>query len=228
MSATVDEQPVAFLPVRKKITPRDKRRAAPIPTTRAEADVVFGTPGAIWRARLASTRRLYTLNKLGRLAVVESAAPITNERAHQAILDAMYGPEAAPEVHERTLNHRLVSACVECGGRATENHHVVPRSRGGSFTVPLCGSCHGKAHNIRRSDDIPVLTAEGLERARGLGITLGRPRSIPPATLALITQLRGEGLSLAAIAQRLNEDGIPTVRGGSQWWPSAIHKVVRR
>lgn len=37
--------------------------------------------------------------------------------------------------------------CFECGSPADHNHHVVPESRGGTKTVPLCESCHSKAHH---------------------------------------------------------------------------------
>ena len=38
--------------------------------------------------------------------------------------------------------------CFECGNNAEEEHHVIPRSLGGSNTIPLCKDCHKKAHNI--------------------------------------------------------------------------------
>jgi len=36
--------------------------------------------------------------------------------------------------------------CFECGGQAEFNHHVVPKSKGGTKTVKLCAKCHGDAH----------------------------------------------------------------------------------
>lgn len=39
--------------------------------------------------------------------------------------------------------------CFECGRDAHHQHHVVPRSRGGTKTVPLCVDCHSKAHDTR-------------------------------------------------------------------------------
>tara|TARA_R110000796_G_scaffold210188_2_gene326448 strand:+ start:1277 stop:1543 length:267 start_codon:yes stop_codon:yes gene_type:complete len=32
--------------------------------------------------------------------------------------------------------------CVCCGATAREKHHVVPKSKGGKFTVPICRGCH--------------------------------------------------------------------------------------
>jgi len=38
--------------------------------------------------------------------------------------------------------------CFDCNEPADHRHHVVPRSKGGRATVPLCASCHAKAHNV--------------------------------------------------------------------------------
>lgn len=32
--------------------------------------------------------------------------------------------------------------CVYCGGEATQNEHVVPRSAGGTLTLPSCRACN--------------------------------------------------------------------------------------
>jgi hypothetical protein len=37
--------------------------------------------------------------------------------------------------------------CFECGDPSEHDHHVVPVSRGGTKTVPLCVGCHAKAHH---------------------------------------------------------------------------------
>lgn len=36
--------------------------------------------------------------------------------------------------------------CFECGSPAIQEHHVVPRSLGGTKTVPLCDKCHSIVH----------------------------------------------------------------------------------
>lgn len=57
--------------------------------------------------------------------------------------------------------------CLECGAQATESHHIVPKSLGGTQTVPLCGKCHARVHgmNAKRRDDHRYLTRLGLYRA---------------------------------------------------------------
>ena len=123
---------------------------------------------------------------------------------------------------------RRVTDCVECGATATEDHHVVPRSRSGTFTVPLCGSCHGRAHGISRPTDIGALTRNGLERARSQGVILGRPTRLDPLLHLRIHQLREQGLSLQKIANTLNEERVPTAGTGASWWPSTIKMIVDR
>lgn len=41
--------------------------------------------------------------------------------------------------------------CFECASVADHDHHVVPRSRGGTQTVLLCASCHGLVHEFQLS-----------------------------------------------------------------------------
>ena len=70
--------------------------------------------------------------------------------------------------------------CVACGlddPAALEHHHLVPRSQGGSDDetnlVTYCGVCHGKAHAMRRPNNIRALTKVGLATAKERGVKLG-------------------------------------------------------
>jgi hypothetical protein len=56
----------------------------------------------------------------------------------------------------------------------------------------------------------------------------GRPVAVPDAVVATIHHFRGDGLSFARIAERLNADGVPTSHGGERWWPSTVRYVLRR
>lgn len=40
-----------------------------------------------------------------------------------------------------------MSKCVNCGGKGEHEHHIVPKVKGGIFTVLLCIECHGKVHD---------------------------------------------------------------------------------
>jgi len=115
--------------------------------------------------------------------------------------------------------------CFECGGEANERHHVVPVSRGGTKTVPLCASCHGKVHGMKRND-IGQLTKEGIARAKSNGKIVGRP-CMKKETEDLIIRLRLDGWSLDKIAKHLEDNEIPPARGG-YWWASTIKAVVDR
>jgi Recombinase len=61
----------------------------------------------------------------------------------------------------------------------------------------------------------------------------GRPQRGRPALAALapelsarIAALRERGLSLQAIADALNDDGVPTQRGGARWRPSSVQAAL--
>ena len=69
---------------------------------------------------------------------------------------------------------------------------------------------------------------ETLAHARAEGVKLGTPRRTPAATVAKISRLRAQGLSLQAIADELNRYRVPTTRGGSSWRPSSVRSVLSR
>ena len=41
------------------------------------------------------------------------------------------------------------TSCFECGQPAHVQHHVIPQSRGGTKTVPLCNGCHSLVHDAK-------------------------------------------------------------------------------
>ena len=67
--------------------------------------------------------------------------------------------------------------CWECEfeTKSIHHHHIIPRSRGGIKTVPLCESCHAKAHHMDKNMDIIKLTKEALTKKKARGEFLGRP-----------------------------------------------------
>jgi DNA invertase Pin-like site-specific DNA recombinase len=70
-------------------------------------------------------------------------------------------------------------------------------------------------------------TRRGLAAARQKGAT-GRPSVADrPELLKLIIELRLQGLTLQAIADQLNADGVPTLRGGAEWRPSSVQAAAR-
>ena len=137
--------------------------------------------------------------------------------------------------------------CFECG--ATEDlqeHHVVPKSRGGTKTVTLCYSCHMKAHG-RDSKGMKHnrLCKEGINKAikkhgksywgnqRGIGLDKGRASQANSAQAyaekvgCLALEMRNSGCTWNAIKDRYNQLEIPTRRGG-KWGVGSIQNLVKR
>jgi DNA invertase Pin-like site-specific DNA recombinase len=71
-------------------------------------------------------------------------------------------------------------------------------------------------------------TKDALAVKRASGVRLGRPPSLPPAVGRRIVRERSAGRTLAAIADRLNRDGIPTAQGGKQWYPGTVRATLVR
>jgi DNA invertase Pin-like site-specific DNA recombinase len=70
-------------------------------------------------------------------------------------------------------------------------------------------------------------TRKGLEAARARGVATGRPAVADrPALRERITEMRAEGMTLQAIADTLNEEGVPTLRGGTKWRPSSVQSAA--
>ena len=69
-------------------------------------------------------------------------------------------------------------------------------------------------------------TRKGLAAARERGAT-GRPAvSDSPELVERITTMRASGMTLQAIADALNAQGPPTVRGGAHWRPSSVQAAL--
>ena len=144
--------------------------------------------------------------------------------------------------------------CFECSAPAEVEHHVVPRSRGGTMTIPLCGRCHGRAHHTNRNMATSEITRAALQAKRrrgeragsvpygfalasadtatafsraGLPITL-IPVAEEQAVIQRILRERAAGASLRMIAKGLTDDGVPTKNALTRWSYSAIYRIVGR
>jgi DNA invertase Pin-like site-specific DNA recombinase len=70
-------------------------------------------------------------------------------------------------------------------------------------------------------------TRRGLEKGRAAGRPSGRPAvSHRPELVARIAAMRGANMTLRAIADQLNAEGVPTLRGGKKWRPSSIQATL--
>jgi DNA invertase Pin-like site-specific DNA recombinase len=70
-------------------------------------------------------------------------------------------------------------------------------------------------------------TKEALAQVKASGTRLGRPRQLPDDIVVRVELNRNAGWTLRAIADDLNDEGVPTSQGGAQWWPSTVAGVLR-
>lgn len=132
-------------------------------------------------------------------------------------------------------------SCFECAAEGPlHDHHVVPRSRGGTKTVALCEACHGLVHG-RSKMTSGVLVSEAMRRKRAkLEYTGGHVRfgyrvaadgqklELNPTEQAIIftaRQLRQRGLSLRGVASELAAYGM-TARSGRAFNPKVVRGLV--
>jgi DNA invertase Pin-like site-specific DNA recombinase len=70
-------------------------------------------------------------------------------------------------------------------------------------------------------------TRRGLEAARARGAAQGRAAVADvPELRERIARMRAQGMTLQAIADVLNEEGVATLRGGAMWRPSSVQRAA--
>jgi DNA invertase Pin-like site-specific DNA recombinase len=72
---------------------------------------------------------------------------------------------------------------------------------------------------------IGARTSAALQQLKAQGRRLGRPVSLPVDVRQRIVTERKSGKTLAAIAEGLTTDAVPTARGG-RWYPSTVKAVL--
>jgi hypothetical protein len=65
-----------------------------------------------------------------------------------------------------------------------------------------------------------------LAAKKARGEQLGRPRKVPAKVRHRIERERKKGKTLSAIADGLNDDQVPTARGGKKWWPETVRIIL--
>ena len=131
--------------------------------------------------------------------------------------------------------------CFECGNTPVESHHVVPRSLGGTRTIPLCSKCHGLVHSVKRNS-ISEMTKAALQakRARGeytggympYGYTVTHDGKLiadeaEQRIIAYMRALAEGGVNCRQIARRLNTAGHRTKKGSS-WYNVQVSRILAR
>ena len=70
-------------------------------------------------------------------------------------------------------------------------------------------------------------TREALAAKKRAGVKLGRPRTMPASVRREIRAMRARGLTLQAIADSLNEHGVPTAqKPGARWHASTVRATL--
>ncbi len=110
------------------------------------------------------------------------------------------------------LNESVRDDCFECGSiQDLHNHHVVPKSLGGSKTIKLCPKCHGKVHD-RNFLTHKSLQKEGIAKAMQNGVKFGRPKVLSDQAESDFTDdVIFNGLTTKELAQKYNVSE-PTAR----------------
>ena len=95
-------------------------------------------------------------------------------------------------------------------------------SEGGRLAAGLLVSVSGWERSR-----ISERTRHGLQVARMNGRAVGRPAvADDPSLSQRIASMRAEGMTLQAIADQLNDEGVPTVRGGTKWRHSSVQAAA--
>lgn len=71
-------------------------------------------------------------------------------------------------------------------------------------------------------------TKDALAVKKAEGVRLGRPPLSPDTLSRRLKRMRRQGLTLQAIADQLNTEQVPTLRGGFEWRPSSVRAVLQR
>lgn len=70
-------------------------------------------------------------------------------------------------------------------------------------------------------------TKDALAELRSQGVVLGRPRVLSDDLVATCAAWRAVGCTYGSIAQRLNDDDVPTAHGGEKWHASTVRAVLK-
>lgn len=73
---------------------------------------------------------------------------------------------------------------------------------------------------------ISIRTREALAVKKSQGVRLGRPTNTPEDVISKIVTMRKQGMTLRAIADTLNTEGVDTGRGGKSWYASTVKTVL--
>jgi DNA invertase Pin-like site-specific DNA recombinase len=112
----------------------------------------------------------------------------------------------------RDANATLIALDLDIDTSTPEGHHVA------TTLIALSARDHQR---------IASGTRRGLAKGRANGSPTGRPAvSHRPELVKRIAAMRAANMTLSAIAEQLNAEGVPTLRGGKKWRPSSIQATL--
>ena len=112
----------------------------------------------------------------------------------------------------RDAQATLVALDLDIDTSTPEGHHVA------TTLIALSARDHQR---------IASGTRRGLAKGRATGSVRGRPAvSHRPELVERIAAMRAANMTLSAIAEQLNAEGVPTLRGGKKWRPSSIQGAL--
>ena len=153
----------------------------------------------------------------------------------------------------------ITDFCVVCGIReCLENHHIVPRSMGGTDEpenlLTLCYTHHKGMHGVsaERNIDVSALTKAALHKLKAQGVALGpknkkltaedsaahraawneKRKALSVAfakqMLPIIEDLLDKGMNYSQVALELNNKNYPTPSGKGTWACVTVKRCVAR
>lgn len=90
----------------------------------------------------------------------------------------------------------------------------------GEFTANVVASASQYERRL-----IGQRTRDALAAKKAAGVRLGRPQALSEDVVARIVRMRRDGRTFRAIAGQLQDDGVPTARGGATWHASTVKAV---
>ena len=101
----------------------------------------------------------------------------------------------------------------------------VAAERAHALVLAKLGDLSANPANIR-----PLLTWFDQEHRTLIALDIPMPSAVAvsdvPELQERIASMREQGMTLQAIADVLNAEGVPTIRGGAQWRPSSVQRAT--
>ena len=194
---------------------------------------VAGSDGAGLEAQrhaIAATCRRHGWLPLERL---EQAGPRANGRTRPGVQEALRAlahpdPKALVATKQDTLPQLLLDLAALIASAQTQGWALVALDCAPQPTRPAADPNLLATFAPFERRLISQRTRQALASKRSQGVRLGRPPTIAAHVIDRIRRERAAGNSLAAIANALNNDRVPTAQGGRRWYPATVRYTLNR